>query len=256
MSKTSIEWTGVTWNPTTGCNKVSAGCKYCYAEIMAMRLQAMGQEKYVNGFELAIHEGTLSIPFTWKQPQVVFVNSMSDLFHKDVPLDFLKKVFYVMAANPQHTFQVLTKRADRLKELHEELNWTPNIWMGVSVEDGRVLHRVDDLRVTNAMTKFLSCEPLIGPLTGLDLTGIDWVIVGGESAKKPRPMNQEWVIEIHQKCIAADVPFFFKQWGGKNKKKNGRLLHGRHYDEMPVRKSMPLNPINPLRASTRNSEVF
>lgn len=256
MSETSIEWTEKTWNPTTGCNKISAGCKHCYAAIWSTRLQAMGQEKYKDGFALRMHEDALTIPYTWKQPEMVFANSMSDLFHKDVTLDFIKKVFYVMADNPQHTFQVLTKRADRLKELHAELNWTPNIWMGVSVEDSRVLHRVDVLRETNAMTKFLSCEPLIGPLTGLDLTNIDWVIVGGESARKPRPMNQEWVIEIHEKCIAAGVPFFFKQWGGKSKKKNGRLLYGKHFDEMPVKKSMPITPANPLRASSQNPEVF
>ncbi|GAA4465483.1 phage Gp37/Gp68 family protein [Nemorincola caseinilytica] len=256
MSKTSIEWTGKTWNPTTGCNKLSAGCKYCYAEILSERLQAMGHEKYKDGFALRMHEDALALPYTWKQPEMVFVNSMSDLFHKDVTVDFIKKVFYVMAANPQHTFQVLTKRADRLKELHEQLNWTPNIWMGVSVEDSRVLHRVDDLREINAMTKFLSCEPLIGPLTGLDLTNIDWVIVGGESGKKARLIDPNWVVEIHKNCVAAGVPFFFKQWGGKNKKKNGRLLYGRHFDEMPERKSMPVTPVNPLRALSQNPTVF
>ncbi len=256
MSKTSIEWTGVTWNPTTGCNKISAGCKHCYAEIMAKRLQAMGQEKYKHGFALRMHEDDLSIPYAWKKSQIVFVNSMSDLFHEEVTLDFIKKVFCVMADNPQHTFQILTKRSKRLLEVHEELNWTPNIWMGVSVEDGRVLHRVDDLRDTNAMTKFLSCEPLIGPLSGLDLANIDWVIVGGESDKRPRPMNQEWVIEIHENCIAAGVPFFFKQWGGKNKKRNGRLLHGRHYEEMPPKKSWSLSPANPLTGTQEKPTVF
>jgi protein gp37 len=256
MSKTSIEWTEVTWNPTTGCNKLSAGCKHCYAVDMSKRNRAMGLEKYKDGFEFRMHENSLNDPYKWKKEQVVFVNSMSDLFHKDMTLEFLKKVFQVMNLNPQHTFQILTKRAERLKELHAELNWTPNIWMGVSVEDTRVLHRVDDLRNTNAMTKFLSCEPLIGPLTGLDLTNIDWVIVGGESAKKPRPMNQEWVIEIHEKCVAAGVPFFFKQWGGKNKKKNGRLLYGRHFNEMPEKKSLSIQPINATSDSSLNPPVF
>jgi len=216
----------------------------------------MGQEKYKDGFELRMHPDALNIPYTWKNPQIVFVNSMSDMFHKDVPIDFIKKVFQVMNENPQHTFQVLTKRSDRLLELHEELNWTPNIWMGVSVEDSRVLSRADDLRKTNAMTKFLSCEPLIGPLTNLDLTGIDWVIVGGESATRPRIMDEKWVIHIHEQCIAAKVPFFFKQWGGRNKKKNGRLLHGRHYDEMPALRSLPLVPVNPHRNATQKSMIF
>jgi len=216
----------------------------------------MGQEKYRDGFELRMHPDELNIPYTWKRPQIVFVNSMSDMFHKDVPLDFIKQVFHVMNENPQHTFQVLTKRSERLLELHEELNWTPNIWMGVSVEDSRVLSRVDDLRKTNAMTKFLSCEPLIGPLTNLDLTGIGWVIVGGESARRPRIMDEKWVIEIHEKCITAKVPFFFKQWGGQNKKKNGRLLHGRHYDEMPELKSLQLVPVNSHRNSIQKPTVF
>lgn len=256
MGKTSIEWTENTLNPTTGCDKVSAGCKHCYAEGESKRYQAMGQEKYKDGFKLRMHESVLAIPYKWKKPRMVFVNSMSDLFHKDVTTDFLIRFFKAMNDNPQHTFQVLTKRSERLLELHEQLNWTPNIWMGVSVEDSRVLHRVDDLRVTNAMTKFLSCEPLIGPLTGLDLTNVDWVIVGGESGKKARPINPNWVVEIHENCVAAGVPFFFKQWGGKNKKKNGRLLYGRRFDEMPPRKSMPITPVNPLRASSQNPTVF
>lgn len=233
MAQSSIEWTEMTWNPVTGCTKISAGCKYCYAEVMAKRLQAMGIEKYKHAFKLALHEDALLIPYTWKKQKVVFVNSMSDLFHKDVPLSFIQKVFKTMKENPQHTFQVLTKRADRLLELHEQLPWPHNVWMGVSIEDKRVMHRIDDLRLTNARTKFLSCEPLIGELPNMDLTNIDWVIVGGESGRKARPMNEDWVLDIMDQCQRADVAFFFKQWGGTNKKKTGRLLKGRTYDEMP-----------------------
>lgn len=233
MAESSIEWTELTWNPTTGCNKLTAGCKFCYAEVMAKRLQAMGLSKYEHGFRLAVHEDALATPYSWRGSKMVFVNSMSDLFHKDVPLSFIQKVFKVMNDNPQHTFQLLTKRADVLLQYNEMLTWTPNIWMGVSVEDERVLNRIDYLIQTDASIKFLSCEPLIGPLPDLNLTGIDWVIVGGESGRKPRPMLKEWVEEIHQKCIEADVAFFFKQWGGVNKKKSGRVLHGRTYDEMP-----------------------
>lgn len=234
MAQSSIEWTEMTWNPTTGCNKISAGCKHCYAEVMARRLQAMGIEKYKDGFELRLHEDALQIPYTWKSAKVVFVNSMSDLFHKDVPLSFIQKVFKVMNENPQHTFQVLTKRADVLYKYHKELNWTHNIWMGVSVEDERVVKRIDYLRKINARVKFLSCEPLIGPLNNLNLKNIDWVIVGGESGRQPRPMDADWVLDIQQQCEVNNVAFFFKQWGGTNKKKNGRLLNGRTYDEMPT----------------------
>jgi protein gp37 len=233
MAQSSIEWTEMTWNPTTGCNKISAGCKYCYAEVMARRLQAMGIEKYKDGFELRLHADALSIPYEWKSPKIVFVNSMSDLFHKDVPLSFIQKVFTTMNENPQHTFQVLTKRSDVLLQYHKELSWTHNIWMGVSVEDARVKHRIDDLRKTNAKIKFLSCEPLIGPLYKINLKKIDWVIVGGESGRKPRPMDVNWVLDIQEQCEKKKVPFFFKQWGGTNKKKTGRILKGRTYDEMP-----------------------
>jgi protein gp37 len=233
MAQSSIEWTEMTWNPTTGCNKISAGCKFCYAEVMSRRLQAMGIDKYKDGFELRIHEDALAIPYSWKSSKVVFVNSMSDLFHKDVPLDFIQKVFKVMNENPQHTFQVLTKRADILFKHHKQLNWTHNIWMGVSVEDSKVTKRIDYLRKTGAKVKFLSCEPLIGPLPALNLTKIDWVIVGGESGRKPRPMDVDWVLDIQQQCEKAKVAFFFKQWGGVNKKKTGRELKGRTYDEMP-----------------------
>lgn len=233
MAQSSIEWTEMTWNPVTGCTKISAGCKYCYAEVMSRRLQAMGIDKYRNAFKLTLHEDALDIPYTWKKQKIVFVNSMSDLFHKDVPLEFIQRVFRVMNENPQHTFQVLTKRADRLLKVHKELNWTHNIWMGVSVEDSRVMNRIDLLRQTNARTKFLSCEPLIGPLSRMNLKKIDWVIVGGESGRKARPMNEDWVLDIMDQCSDANVAFFFKQWGGTNKKKTGRMLNGRTYDEMP-----------------------
>ena len=234
MSQSSIEWTEMTWNPTTGCDKISAGCKFCYAEIMSRRLQAMGVEKYKDNFEVRMHEDALNIPYTWKQSKVVFVNSMSDLFHKDIPLEFIQKVFKVMNENPQHIFQVLTKRAERLFELHKELKWTHNIWMGVSVENDKVRDRIDFLRKTNARVKFLSLEPLIGPLRHLNMSGIDWIIVGGESGHNPRPMKPEWVLDIQEQCKNNDVAFFFKQWGGKNKKAAGRILNGRTYDEMPV----------------------
>jgi protein gp37 len=235
MAQSNIEWTEMTWNPVTGCDKISAGCKYCYAEVMAKRLQAMGVEKYKDAFKLRLHEDALNIPYSWKKQKTVFVNSMSDLFHKDVPLAFIEKVFKVMNENPQHTFQVLTKRADRLASVHGQLNWSHNIWMGVSVEDEKVKSRIDYLRLTNARTKFLSCEPLIGPLNNLNLIGIDWVIVGGESGRKARPMKEDWAIDIMDQCENAGVAFFFKQWGGTNKKKAGRLLNGRIYDDMPFR---------------------
>jgi protein gp37 len=233
MAQSSIEWTELTWNPTTGCTKISAGCKYCYAEVMAKRLQAMGIEKYKDAFKVRTHPDALNIPYTWKTSKIVFVNSMSDLFHPKVPLEFIKQVFAVMNDNPQHVFQVLTKRSERLLELHTQLKWTHNIWMGVSVEDDRVTDRIDNLRQTNARTKFLSCEPLIGPLHNMNLQNIDWVIVGGESGRKPRPMAPEWAVDIHEQCVNAGVAFFFKQWGGTNKKKAGRLLNGQTYDEMP-----------------------
>lgn len=235
MAQSSIEWTEMTWNPTTGCDKISAGCKFCYAEVMARRLKAMGVEKYTNGFQLAIHEDELYTPYTWKKSKMVFVNSMSDLFHKDVPIEFIQKVFRVMKENPQHVFQILTKRADVLLYYDKEglLDWTHNIWMGVSVESEKVMKRVDLLRQTNARVKFLSCEPLISPLPNLNLKDIDWVIVGGESGRTPRPMEKEWVMDIKEQCKKMDVAFFFKQWGGTNKKKTGNLLDGQKYLEMP-----------------------
>lgn len=236
MSKSSIEWTEMTWNPTTGCNKVSQGCKFCYAEIMTRRLKAMGQEKYKDGFKVVrIHEDELERPYTWKKPQIVFVNSMSDLFHDEVPIDFIQKVFKVMNDNPQHIFQLLTKRSENLLRYDAEnlLNWSPNIWMGVSVENEDVKLRIDHLRETGANIKFLSLEPLIGPLPNLILDNIDWVIVGGESGFTPREMKESWVEDIRLQCESASVHFFFKQWGGKNKKAAGRILNGRTYDEMP-----------------------
>jgi protein gp37 len=233
MSQTQIEWTEMSWNPSTGCNKISTGCKFCYAEVMARRLKAMGLDKYKSGFKLTIHEDDLRVPYTWKKPRIAFVNSMSDLFHKDIPLTFIKKVFKVMNENPQHVFQILTKRADILLKYDKELKWTHNIWMGVSVENENVVERIDLLRKTHARTKFLSCEPLIGPLPDLNLNKIDWVIVGGESGRSPRPMEPEWVLDILNKCEESGVEFFFKQWGGTNKKKTGRKLNGKFYNGMP-----------------------
>ena len=234
MAQSNIEWTQMTWNPTTGCTKISAGCKFCYAEVMSRRLKAMGIDKYKYGFELTLHTESLQTPYEWKKPKIVFVNSMSDLFHKDVPLSFIQKIFEVMNNTPMHTYQVLTKRAERLYELHDKLNWTTNIWMGVSVENDNVKDRIDFLRETNAKVKFLSCEPLIGPLTNLNLEQIHWAIVGGESGRKARPMKESWVWDIRQQCADQGVAFFFKQWGGVNKKKTGRELGGRTYDEMPM----------------------
>lgn len=233
MAQSSIEWTEMTWNPTTGCSKISTGCKFCYAEIMSKRLKAMGVEKYKDNFKVRTHNEALKIPYTWKHSKVVFVNSMSDLFHKEIPLEFIQKVFKVMNDNPQHVFQVLTKRSERLLELHAELKWTHNIWMGVSVENAKEKHRIDDLRKINARVKFLSLEPLLAHLGEIDLENIDWVIVGGESGHKPRPMDADWVLHIQEQCKEKSVAFFFKQWGGKNKKANGRILNGRTYDEMP-----------------------
>ncbi len=235
MKQSKIEWTELTWNPITGCTKISAGCKFCYAEVMSKRLKAMGVEKYQNGFKLALHENVLAEPYTWKHPKIVFVNSMSDLFQKNVPVEFIQNVFTVMNENPQHVFQILTKRADILLEYDQakQLKWTHNIWMGVSVEDDRVKDRIKLLSKSKAKVKFLSCEPLIGPIGKMNLTKIDWVIVGGESGRKPRPMNVDWVLDIKEQCDESDVAFFFKQWGGTNKKKTGRLLNGKTYDEMP-----------------------
>jgi len=232
----TIEWTEMTWNPVTGCLKVSQGCKHCYAERMAKRLHAMGAVRYRNGFEPTLHEDLVDLPKRWKKPRVIFVNSMSDLFQEDVPDDFIRRVFATMRACPQHTFQILTKRSDRLKKLGKTLHWTENIWMGVSVEDARVLGRITDLASVPAHIRFLSCEPLIGPLENLSLKDIHWVIVGGESGPGERPMKREWVESIHSQCRRSEVPFFFKQWGGVRKDITGRELYGRTYDEMPLTK--------------------
>lgn len=233
MAASEIEWTDATWNPSTGCNKVSPGCKFCYAERFSERLQAMGVSKYEQGFRFTLHPEVVEAPLAWRRPQRIFVNSMSDLFHEEMPLWFLQKVFAVMKQAHWHQFQVLTKRAERLQELAPLLSWAPNIWMGVSVENEKYTYRIDLLRETGAHLRFLSLEPLLGPLPGLNLNGIDWVIVGGESGVKPRPMRIEWVVDIRDQCLKAGVPFFFKQWGGRNKKRNGRLLKGRTWDEMP-----------------------
>jgi len=217
----------------TGCTKVSDGCKHCYAERMARRLKAMGQANYANGFKLTMHPHVLKKPLLWKSPQMIFVNSMSDLFHSEVPASFILQVFDVMRRAKWHTFQVLTKRSERLPQLDLQIDWPANVWMGVSVENESVQWRIDHLRETHARTKFLSLEPLLGPLPNLNLEGIDWVIVGGESGPKARPMDQAWVGDIRNQCLDAKVPFFFKQWGGVQKKRNGRLLDGRTWDELP-----------------------
>jgi protein gp37 len=233
-TRSSIEWTEMTWNPVTGCTKISQGCKHCYAERMAKRLEAMGAERYRNGFRVTLHPDALDVPRRWRQPRVVFVNSMSDLFHEDVPPAYIRRVFATMRDCPRHTFQVLTKRSDRLAQLALALPWPKNLWMGVSVEDARVLHRIGDLQRVPAAVRFLSLEPLIGPLESLPLDGIHWVIVGGESGPRARPMRRDWVNSIHRQCRAAGVPFFFKQWGGIRKDRTGRELNGRTYDEMPA----------------------
>ncbi len=231
--KSRIEWTESTWNPVTGCTKISSGCKNCYAERMASRLQAMGSKNYSHGFKVTLHPQVLEYPLRWKQPRTIFVNSMSDLFHKDVPSDFIYEVFDIMRAAKQHQFQILTKRSNRLASLNAQIDWPENVWMGVTVENDEYVNRIDDLRQTNAAIKFISFEPLIGHIQNADLSGIDWAIVGGESGPGARPIKSEWVKDIKNQCIAANVPFFFKQWGGVNKKKAGRSLDGQTWDEMP-----------------------
>lgn len=233
MASSSIEWTNATWNPVTGCDKVSPGCKHCYAERLSKRLRAMGISKYANGFNVAIHNDTLSIPYGWKKPRRIFVNSMSDLFHDDVPFFFINKVFSTMEKTWWHQYQVLTKRSERLLELDSRLIWAPNIWMGVSVEEAKYTIRIDHLRQTRAAIKFLSLEPLLGPLPNLNLEGIGWVIVGGESGPGARPMEKQWVLDIRDQCANHGVPFFFKQWGGVNKKKAGRLLENIEWNDYP-----------------------
>ncbi len=227
MSKTKIEWTQATWNPVTGCTKISAGCAHCYAERFALRLQAAGHPRYRNGFRVTIHEDLLEAPLRWRKPRLVFVNSMSDLFHPEVPDDFIVQAFGVMLQAPQHTFQVLTKRPERLISLNPVLPWPPNVWMGVTVESADYLHRVDILRRCNARVKFLSLEPLLGPIR-LDLQGIDWVIVGAETGPGARPMKREWAIRIRDQCLSVGVPFFFKRWAS-----GSRLLDGVLWQQMP-----------------------
>jgi protein gp37 len=230
----TIEWTEATWNPVTGCTKVSEGCRNCYAHRMAKRLHAMGNHRYANGFNVTLHHDLITKPLEWKKPKRIFVNSMSDLFHKDVPEEFIFSVFDTMKEATQHTFQVLTKRSDRLAELGQRLPWAPNIWIGVSVEDERVIDRINHLRQVPADVRFLSCEPLIGPLSNLNLDGIHWVIVGGESGPGSRPMEAQWVTEIRDQCHQQNTAFFFKQWGGVQKHRFGRELEGKTYDEYPV----------------------
>jgi protein gp37 len=243
-TKSRIEWTETTWNPTTGCDRVSAGCDHCYALALAKRLKAMGSAKYQHdgdprtsgpGFGVATHQPSLAEPFRWRDPRLVFVNSMSDLFHAKIPAAFVRQVFDVMAATPKHTYQVLTKRSRRLRRIAPTLHWPANTWMGVSVENTDAHYRVDDLRAVPATVRFLSCEPLLGPLTDLDLTGIGWVIAGGESGSDARPVKEEWILEIRDQCSRARVPFFFKQWGGRTPKAGGRELAGRTWDQMPNR---------------------
>lgn len=228
-----IEWTDATWNPVTGCTKISPGCKLCYAERLARRLQAMGQPNYRNGFKVTLQPQTLELPLKWRSPKRIFVNSMSDLFHDDVPLAYIREVFHVMQRAHWHQYQVLTKRSERLMQLNNQLNWEPHVWMGVSVESEDYCARIDHLRQTDAHVKFLSIEPLLGPLHKLDLRGINWVIVGGESGPGARPMDPQWVRDIRDQCLNGGIEFFFKQWGGVNKKKAGRTLDGRTWDEMP-----------------------
>ena len=241
--QSNIEWTDATWNPTTGCDRVSAGCDNCYALTLAKRLKAMGVAKYQNdgdprtsgpGFGLTLHDETLSAPYRWRSPRLVFVDSMSDLFHPGVPLDFIMRAFDVMADTPQHTYQILTKRSKRLVSVACDLDWPSNVWMGVSVEAERYAFRIDHLRSVGSAARFVSAEPLLGPLPGLDLSSIHWLIAGGESGPNARPMDISWVRDLREQCRIADVAFFFKQWGGRTPKSGGRELDGKYHDEMPL----------------------
>ena len=231
--QTSIEWTDSTWNPVTGCHKISPGCKNCYAARLAPRLKAMGNPRYANGFEVTLHHDLVELPTKWAKPRKVFVNSMSDLFHAEVPLGFIQAVFSTIVAAEQHTFQVLTKRPEQALELADQLPWPSNLWMGTSVENADYLHRVDTLRRIPAKTRFLSLEPLIGAIANIDLTNIDWVIAGGESGPGARKIEEDWVRSIRDQCDDAGIPFFFKQWGGTNKKRSGRMLDNRTWDYFP-----------------------
>ncbi len=229
----SIEWTEATWNPVTGCTKISPGCKNCYAERMAKRLKAMGQARYRNEFKLTLQPDVVEVPLRWRKPRMIFVNSMSDLFHKDVPPEFIARCFAVMEEASRHTFQVLTKRPERALELADTLPWPENVWLGTSVESADYAHRIRTLIKIPAAIRFLSLEPLLGPIPRLSLTGIDWVIVGGESGPGARPIERAWVRQIRDRCLASGVPFFFKQWGGVQKKRAGSILDGRTWNEMP-----------------------
>lgn len=244
MSTTSkIEWTETTWNPVTGCTKISEGCRNCYADRMSSRLQSMGQPHYKNGFHVTTHEDSITLPFQWRKPQLVFVNSMSDLFHKDVPFEFISQIFTVMQQCPQHTFQILTKRSDRLVELAERLPWPQNVWMGVSVENAQTVYRINGLQQVPAFIRFISFEPLLGPIFNFPTTGIDWAIVGGESGPHSRLLDPDWVEPIFETCQSYNIPFFFKQWGGVNKKKNGRLFHGQIFNERPSPSQISLHDL-------------
>lgn len=233
-----IEWTETTWNPVTGCTKISLGCLNCYAERLSLKLQKLGVPKYRNGFRLTVHEEEIEKPLQWKKPRMVFVNSMSDLFHEDLDEEVIARIFRVMNRARKHIFQVLTKRSGRLKELAPKLTWTPNIWMGVTVEHRNYIYRIHDLLEVPAKVRFLSLEPLLSPLPEIEdflATGnIHWVIVGGESGPNPRKMKREWVIEIRDMCERYNVPFFFKQWGGSDRNKGGRILENKVYDEFPI----------------------
>jgi protein gp37 len=244
--RSNIEYTFSTWNPITGCTPVSAGCQHCYAERMANRLHAMGVPKYQNGFQVTTHENVLETPLKWRKPRVVFVNSMSDMFHEDVPFDYVRRIFDVMQRADQHIFQILTKRSRALKRLSARLPWPDNVWMGVTVENSNYKSRIDDLRAVPAKTRWLSMEPLLGPVEGMDLSGIHWVVVGGESGPGARPIEKQWVLDILRQCREQDTAFFFKQWGGVNKRKAGRRLNGRHYNEMP---DLPSEASRTLQAS-------
>lgn len=235
MPQTSaIEWTEATWNPVTGCSEVSPGCAHCYAKTFAERWRGTPGHPYEQGFDLKLWPQRLSVPLTWKRPKVIFVNSMSDLFHEDIPVEFIEQVFATMRAAHWHTFQILTKRHERLEELADHFEWPENVWMGVTIENRRFVHRADSLRKVPATVRFVSAEPLLGPLEGLDLSGIDWLIAGGESGPKHRRIDPQWVRDLRDRCGEEDSAFFFKQWGGTRPKSNGRELDGRHWDEMPV----------------------
>lgn len=230
---TKIEWTRASWNPVTGCDRLSAGCAHCYAERMAHRLQRIGQAKYKNGFKVTLHPDLLELPLSWKKPRHIFVNSMSDLFHKDVPLDFILALFDIMRYANHHVYQLLTKRSDRLLELAPKLPWPPNVWMGVTAESADYIYRMRDLQKVPAAIRFVSMEPLLGPMGAFPTTKLDWVILGGESGPGARPMEKRWVLDARDRCRKYGVPFFFKQWGGTRRQENGCMLDGKYYQEMP-----------------------